>query len=76
MTHLQSNCKIVDCLDGKELMTQRDAPINLDGEETLKTAFKNMKKTLNKLLKNKVTTSESELMVNIILQTEENQLSV
>ena len=39
MEHLESNCEVVDCLDVKELMTQRDAPINLDGDETLKTFF-------------------------------------
>jgi len=73
MQHLESNCEVVDCLDVKELMTQRDAPINLDGDETLKTSFKNTKKTLKKLVKNGITTSESEMMVNFILQIEVNE---
>jgi hypothetical protein len=72
MEHLESNCEVVDCLDVKELITQRDTPIDLDGDETLKTFFKNTKKTLKKLVKNGITTSESEMMVNITLQIEED----
>ena len=73
MTHLESNCEPVDVLDVKELITERDTPLDLDGEETLKTVFKNKKKTLKKLVKNGVTSSESEMMVNFILQIEVNE---
>ena len=73
MTHLESNCEPVDVLDVKELITERDTTLDLDGEETLKTVFKNKKKTLKKLVKNGVTSSESEMMVNFILQIEVNE---
>ena len=71
MDHIESNCEVAGSLDVKELMTQRDAPLDLDGDETLKTTFKNTLKILKKLEKNKVTTSESEMMVNLILQLED-----
>ena len=63
----------MDSIDVKELITHRDTPLDFDGEETLKTTFKNMSKVLKKLEKNKVTSSESEMMVNLILPIEEQE---
>ena len=73
MEHIKLGCKVVDSIDVKELITQRDTPLDLDGEETLKITFKNILKILKKLKKNKVETSESEMMVNLLLQLEEEE---
>ena len=73
MEHIELGCKVVASIDVKELTNQRDTLLDLDGEETLKITFKNILKILKKLKKNKVETSESEMMVNLLLQLEEEE---
>ena len=73
MEHIESGCQVVDSIDVKDLITQRDTPLDLDRERNLKTTFKNILKILKKLRKNKVEKSESEMMVNLLLQLEEEE---
>ena len=68
MTHLQTNARVTDVFDKKQLLDALNKPVNFEGDLPLKGHFKNVDATIKLLKKHNITASESIVMVTILEQ--------
>ena len=71
LKYVKDGAETVDTLDVAELLEERDRRIDFDGEETLKVAFQRIDKNIKDLEKHGVQSSESEMIIRILLAIKE-----
>ena len=68
LAHIHGQVEVVSRYKLDALIKERDIPINFEGEEYLKSYLKQVKKLVGEIHDHHVTTSESEMLAQYLLE--------